>query len=443
MARSASAGRHRQRRRVRQASVDAGRGRLARRRAPGSAGGSGSRRDPGRVGDLAGAARPARAARSRARPTAGPGCRGAAASASTSSVGPASTTRPRYITAIRSAMFQARPRSWVTTSTESPSSSRSWSSSARISPRIEASSDETGSSATSTCGLERQRAGDQHALALAAGQLVRVAQEAALRRAAARPGDSAAATSSVSLVAGRDQPCMPQPLGDRLVDGLPRVQRAGRVLQHQLHPAAVAPCRPRARVAQRLAVEQHLAGRRAARGRAASGPAWSCREPDSPTSATTSPRPTSRSTPSTARATCRRGSRNSTADGRRPPRARGPRLAHGASAPTCTQAALAAGRRPARSRTSRGAALVDAPAGSAGGRSSPAAGRRVGRVAGQPARGEPRGRVADPRERRGQRPVYGCRAGRRPRADGPSSTTRPAYITASRSQSRRAPTGRG
>ena len=30
-------------------------------------------------------------------------------------MGPVSTIRPRYITATRSAMFQARPRSWVTT----------------------------------------------------------------------------------------------------------------------------------------------------------------------------------------------------------------------------------------------------------------------------------------------------------------------------------------
>ena len=77
-------------------------------------------RDPGRVRDLARPARSARAARSRVRRTAAPACRGAAAAASTSSVGPASTIRPRYITAIRSAMFQARPRSWVTTSTPEP-----------------------------------------------------------------------------------------------------------------------------------------------------------------------------------------------------------------------------------------------------------------------------------------------------------------------------------
>jgi hypothetical protein len=60
--------------------------------------------------------------------------------------------RPRYITAIRSAMFQARPRSCVTATIEMPVSSTSERISARISPRIEASSDATGSSASNNCG---------------------------------------------------------------------------------------------------------------------------------------------------------------------------------------------------------------------------------------------------------------------------------------------------
>ena len=85
-------------------------------------------------------------------------------------------------------MFQASPRSWVTTSTESPSSSRSLSSSARISPRTEASSDGDRLVGDEHLRLEDQRAGDDDALALAAGQLVRVAQEVALRRAQAGPG---------------------------------------------------------------------------------------------------------------------------------------------------------------------------------------------------------------------------------------------------------------
>ena len=158
------------------------------RRAPGSGGGSGSRRGSG---SGRAARRPAprvAAAGTRAPPTAAPACRGAAAPASTCSTGPVSTIRPRYITATRSAMFQASPRSCVTTSTDRPRSSRSRSSSARISPRTDASSEATGSSATSTFGSQHQRAGDDDALPLAAGQLVRVAQEEPLGRPQPRPG---------------------------------------------------------------------------------------------------------------------------------------------------------------------------------------------------------------------------------------------------------------
>ena len=115
------------------------------------------------------------------------------------SAGPASTIRPRYITAIRSAMFQARPRSWVTTSTPSPSSSRSFSSRARISPRMEASRLETGSSAISSSGPRPQRPCDQDPLPLAARQLVRVAQEQASPADAGRLTPIAAATSCASV----------------------------------------------------------------------------------------------------------------------------------------------------------------------------------------------------------------------------------------------------
>src|SRR5690606_3216933 len=64
--------------------------------------------------------------------------------------------RPRYITAMRSAMFQAKPRSWVTTSTARPVSSTRLRSRARISPRIEASRLATGSSARRSDGSLRR-----------------------------------------------------------------------------------------------------------------------------------------------------------------------------------------------------------------------------------------------------------------------------------------------
>ena len=99
---------------------DAGPLGACRRPAPGSAGGTGSRAGcgAGRAARRQDDRRRVRASGSTDSSAAVYGCRGAA---STSSVGPLSTIRPRYMTASRSAMFQASPRSWVTTSTERPS----------------------------------------------------------------------------------------------------------------------------------------------------------------------------------------------------------------------------------------------------------------------------------------------------------------------------------
>ena len=69
------------------------------------------------------------------------------------SAGASSTIRPRYITATRSATFHASPRSCVTTNTVTPACRTSPSISDRISPRTDASSADTGSSATSMLGL--------------------------------------------------------------------------------------------------------------------------------------------------------------------------------------------------------------------------------------------------------------------------------------------------
>ena len=75
------------------------------------------------------------------------------------------------MTAIRSAKWAAVDRSWVIIRIPRPPS-RSESSSARMPARTDTSSIDTGSSATSSFGLEHQRRGDRHPLALAAGQLV-------------------------------------------------------------------------------------------------------------------------------------------------------------------------------------------------------------------------------------------------------------------------------
>ena len=258
---------------------------------------------------------------------------------------------------------------------------------------------------------------------------MRVAQEVALGRPQPDPGQRVGDPGL--LVAGHA--VHPQPLGHRLVDGVPRVQRAGRVLQHELHLAAVGLQRPRRRSA-------------AARRRRATWPADGrsspsrvrasvvLPQPDSPTSATISPRPSCEvdavDGPRRLPAAGPEGRRTA-----RPPRATGPPdVTAATSEPTCTQAAACPG--PAgRSRTSSVRQRVD---GLRAARVERAAGgqvagpRRVARQAAA-ARTGPPGRRSS-----GTRPTApGCTGagrGRAPRADGPSSTTRPAYITASRSQ---------
>ena len=134
--------------------------------------------------------------------------------------------------------------------------------SARISPRTDASRLETGSSATSSHGLEHHRPGDHDALALAAGDLVRVEPRRSAPAGAGRRRDSASATRASSSSV---EPVDAQALGDRLVDRLPRVERARRVLEHHLHAARGTRVSDARVVAQRLALEPDLALRPAAR----------------------------------------------------------------------------------------------------------------------------------------------------------------------------------
>ena len=335
-------------------------------------------------------------------------------------------------------MFQARPRSWVTTSTPSPSSARSFSSSARISPRIEASRLETGSSAISSSGSQRQRPGDQHPLPLAAGQLVRVAQEQPLGR--SQPGRRQRVGHLLLLAAPAGSvvghPVQPQPLGDRVVDGVPRVQRAGRVLEDHLHPAAerlaaTSGRRPAAR--RRRAPRRRSAARRPIRVRAS----VVLPEPDSPTSATISPdcarsgrRRRARSPPR------RRGWRT------RPPRPRASRL----SARVLGLDTAVIGSSPTRMQAAsrRGALVVERRLGRRGTRRSPAGSAGANEQPGGSSRGSggsPAARTARSarpgRRSAGTTPtsaaVYGCSGSVNSWSAGPCSTTRPAYITAIRS----------
>lgn len=107
-------------------------------------------------------------------------------------------------------------------------------------------------------GLQDERARDDDTLALAAGQLVRVAQEEAFRRAKSRPGEGF--RDRRPLVAA--VPVDAQALGDRVVHRVPGVERAARVLEDQLDTFAVR-LQGAGGVVEGLAVERDAApGRR-------------------------------------------------------------------------------------------------------------------------------------------------------------------------------------
>ena len=102
---------------------------------------------------------------------------------------------------------------------------------------IDTSSAETGSSATISFGLQRERAGDADALALAAGELVRVAvvvlgvEADQLQQLLHRPLDAVLGLDALD----------PERRADDRADGVPRVQRRVRVLEDHLHVAAQRP----------------------------------------------------------------------------------------------------------------------------------------------------------------------------------------------------------
>ena len=337
-------------------------------------------------------------------------------------------------------MFQARPRSWVTTSDAQP--------------ELLAQPEQQRQDLAADRGVERRDrlVGDQQ-LRAAARAPRRSARAAAGRRRAraGSAGTTAPAGAARPRTAPRrparprssrlvgDQPVEPEALGHRLVDGLPRVERARR------RPGA--PAAPGAGA---------LAGR---------GAEWSsgwpsnrtspavgrCSptsvrasvvlpEPDSPTSATTSPARTARSTPSRARATrplrvdeldpdarAPRGARRrAVVAGHRRVRLADPDAGRRAGPPRRRRSArLGRQAAPSTARGQRGCERAAARAGRAG-----PAGRRAARPGANRAAGSPiRGNAA------GQRAGVGVqRVGEDLLGRCPSSTTRPAYITATRSQ---------
>ena len=184
-----------------------------------------ARRRPLRARHLAGddharARAPRPPGRRPASPPSAPWYRGASACGRARRALAISTMRPRYITAMRLLTWRTTARSCAMKGRSSPS--RSCSSWNRLTTCawIDTSSAETGSSQIEQPRLERERARDADALALAAGELVRVAvghvgQQADHARAARRPARVA-------------RPCRAAVDLQRLADDVARPSCAGR-----------------------------------------------------------------------------------------------------------------------------------------------------------------------------------------------------------------------
>ena len=115
----------------------------------------------------------------------------AAGAANSAATGAVSTMRPAYITATRSQISATTPRSCVMSSTrhaELAAAGRR--SRSRICACTVTSSAVVGSSAMSRLGLAGERHRDHHALAHAAGELVRIVVERARRDRECRPASS-------------------------------------------------------------------------------------------------------------------------------------------------------------------------------------------------------------------------------------------------------------
>ena len=110
----------------------------------------------------------------------------------------------------------------------------------RICAWIDRSSAETGSSQTISSGLSDQRAGDADALALSAGELVRIARLGLRRK--ADPFQHALHRCG-PLDRARRRPCTSSGVAEDAADRVTRVERAERILEDHLHAAAKRPHR--------------------------------------------------------------------------------------------------------------------------------------------------------------------------------------------------------
>ncbi len=221
-----------------------------------TAGRPGSARRPAAGSGPSARAAPARAA---APTTAAPGCRGATASRRPASSVPSSTTLPRYMTAIAVGEVphdrqvvgdeQVGHAELVLQVLEQVDHLRLH---RHVERRHRLVADDD-------LRLQGQRPGDADALALAAGELVRVAVDVV--GVEADPLQQLLGALQPAL-AGRDVGVHRPALGHDVADGHARVQRAVRVLEDDLDLAAVPLERPAAHLGDVLAlVEDRAAGR--------------------------------------------------------------------------------------------------------------------------------------------------------------------------------------
>ncbi len=149
--------------------------------------------------------------------------------------------------------------------------------------------------------LDGERARDRDALPLAAGELVRVALR--VRR---RQADDAQQLGHALALAPGVQAVQRERLGEHVADRHARVQRRVRVLEDDLHRAALraqvaaASSSPRSRPSKRDAAAVGSISRNTRR------PSVDLPQPDSPTTPSVSPAARVKSTPSTARTAPRR-----------------------------------------------------------------------------------------------------------------------------------------
>ena len=207
-------------------------------------------------------------------------------------LGPSSTIRPAYITASRRHADVSTDRSWVMNSIAMPASR--WSSAEQVEHlgldhHVERGRRLVGDQQRR---LARQGEGDEHPLALAARQLVRVLARPAAP--AARPARAARRRVAWSAAAPAGGVQL-DGLGDLVADPLHRVERVQRALEHdrRARPAHGAQP-PRLHRRDVLAAEQDLRPRCASPGgsrRSTAAAIVDLPQPDSPASPTVSPAP--------------------------------------------------------------------------------------------------------------------------------------------------------